>query len=372
MTSSVLVEDNVSRHILSFTHENFLFTRTVCKAWYKNGADTNSKTNHHRAVDSVSTLDEAFHHGFCDPEFYGTYTLALQNKSDISVFEHFVVDCELGLDEDDVQWASGAGRIDVLQLYKKKGGATFDEKVLHFAVRYGHLETLVYLMDLNCPVDYTLIDWGYNLNPNPKLKMRSMEMAVEDGRIDIVKQLRTVDYPFTYDTFHTAADGESFAMLRYLQEEADRDFHDHDSYLTKFIHFVEGGNYKKVEMMIKSDVVSYDYLGLDVAFRNEDRQMVHVFAKFMGFVTDTALIFNNVSLAKYLIHEFRVMPTYDAYRCIIGYNKDDRKDDDWLIDSLNWLYDEERCPLENGKSLSYTLSNQSPVVQKWFQDRLQG
>lgn len=64
MANTIITEDNVSKHILSFTRDSFLFTRTVCKVWHENGAETNTQTHANRAVDSISTFDQACEHGY--------------------------------------------------------------------------------------------------------------------------------------------------------------------------------------------------------------------------------------------------------------------------------------------------------------------
>ena len=359
-SSSVLVEDNVSKHILSFTRENFLFTRTVCKAWHKNGADTSSKTNHHRAVDSVSTLDEALESGFGDDDdFFCTYLLAFCNNSHISVFQHFL-DLGYGFYHYDVEYAAEVNRVDVLQFFKKYG-ATFDERILHIAVFHGHLETLEYLMGVDCPVDSVLIEFGDHFAD--AFKMRSMEIAVRDGRIDIVKQLRTVDYPFATETFEVALEGENIDMLKYLKEEAGEDFK--DPYKTHFHKFVLHSDRKAVVMLREHGLVG-DFRGAI----GKDLYTVMLLEKYGCHVrpemVDAAVYDHDLRLAKYLVRSRGIVPTSRAYGNLLRRHAQD----EWFIESLNWLHDEAHCKLELGDDLLMEhLANQSPLVRQWFSDR---
>ena len=371
MTSStVLTEDNVSKHILSFTRDNFLFTRTVCKTWYNNGADTNTKTNIHRAVDSPSTVGEAWEHGY-PSDLYAPYLDAFNNRSDISVFQH-LVDIEEEWIDCVVETAAKCNRLDVLQLFKKHETTfetTFDEKVLHSAVHHGHLEILQYLMGKRCPVDSTCIEWGFDDEVERAFKMRSMEIAVRDGRIDIVKQLRTVDYPFTTVTFEEALGAGNVDMLKFLKEEAGEDFE--NPYQNKFCEFVYDRDYASVILFLENDIVD-DYKELVECVEGaEFRRMIEILVNYGCYVrehvVENALHDHNVDLAKFLVREYGVVPTSRAYGCLLG----GQKKDELLVETLNWLHNEVGCKLESrDKLLVKYLDGESLEVQKWFHDRM--
>ncbi|CAN0235737.1 unnamed protein product [Ectocarpus fasciculatus] len=49
--------------------------------------------------------------------------------------------------------------------------------------------------------------------------MRSMEVAISEDNLPMVKILRTVDYPFVEDSFTFACDTENVDMVKYLLQE---------------------------------------------------------------------------------------------------------------------------------------------------------
>lgn len=260
MANTIITEDNVSKHILSFTRDSFLFTRTVCKVWHENGAETNTQTHANRAVDSISTFDEACEHGY-PSNVYAPYLSACRNNSDITVFEHMVDIGDIWCEEE-VWYAVENNRIDVLQLFVKHG-QVLCEKIFHTAVRYGHLQIVDYLMRIKCPVDSTLIEWGFGDYVVPEIKMRSMEIAVRDGRVDIVKKLRAVDYPFTEETFQAAIEGGDIDTLKYLkEEEAKEEGGEDDPYFDEYIDLVADKNYAKIEKLLENGLVDGIFSGL--------------------------------------------------------------------------------------------------------------
>lgn len=355
MTSSVLTEDNVSKHILAFTRDNFLFTCTVCKAWYKNG-ETNSKTSNLRAVDSPSTLDEAFQHEY--PATHAPFMCAFDNNSDISVFEHLVEYYGADPDWEEVGAAAEQNRIDVLKLFRNHGkvfgeevhGQVFDESVLYRAVQGGQLNTVEYLMGVGCPAD-------------SKDKVRSMEIAVGDGRIDIVKQLRTVDYPFNWDTFAAAINGKDIDMLKYLKENADGEFE--DPYDDDLSASVVNHDYESVKMLLDNDLVD-DY-GHCIVHASTDYSMIKLLelygCRVCETLVDNAILDQHVELARHLVEEYNVFPTSYAYRFVFqdGFAED--------VDTLNWLHDELGLKWDPKDPTKYVEGDLSPVVRQWFYDR---
>ena len=359
---SVVTEDNVSTNILSFTQDSFLFIRTVCKAWHKNGGDTNTQTHANRAVDSISTFEEACEHGY-PSNVYAPYLSACRNNSDISVFRHLV---KIGQEwcHEDVWYAVEHNRMDVLKLYQMHG-EELNEKILHTAVRYGHLEIIEYLLCVNCPVDSTLIEWGFGKYVVAEIKMRSMDIAVLHGRVDIVKKLRTVDYPFIAETFEAAIDGGNIDMLKYLKED-ESEYGEDDPYFDEFIQLVADKNYAKVQMLLENDLIDCIFSGVYHAFMNDDRQMIELLVKYMDNIMDYFLVGGNLDLAKCLFREHDISPTSSSYSCVLSI----RATEEWVLETLYWLYDEVGCKPESSKCLTRSLIRESPVVQQWFRDRL--
>lgn len=364
----IILEDNVSKHILSFTKDNFLYTRTVCKVWYKNGNETNTKTNYLRAVDSISTLDEAFEHGYpalrkCGGSYYAApYYDALENKSGIFIFQHLVENGHEWMFHE-VLCAAGFNRVDVLQLYRTNG-AVFDARILHEAVQHGHRQVLEYLMGVGCPVDCEVIDWGFGDNVPEELKMRSMEIAVRDGRIDIVKQLRTVDYPFTWDTFTAAINAKDINMLKYSKENADGEFE--NPYEEDFSQFMLDNDSESVKMLLDNDLICH-YDDYTMPGACTDYSMIKLLELY-GYrvcerLIDNVILDQRVELARHLVEEYNVCPTSEAYNFVLqdGFEED--------VDTLNWLHDEVGCKWDSKDVENILERDISPVVRQWFQDR---
>lgn len=182
-------------------------------------------------------------------------------------------------------------------------------------------------MSVDCPVDSTHIEWGI-VSPAEELEMRSMELAVEAGRIDIVKQLRTVEYPFTCETFEAAIKTGDIDMLKYLKEEA--------------VEHCENPYQHRLQLLEK-----YGW-----QLREE--------------VIDNALRDHNICLAKYLVDTYDVKPSPRAYRFVLARDAQD----EWFIDVLNWLHDDVLVRKLKSDSehelLENTVRSKSPWVQMWF------
>ena len=371
MASFIITEDNVSANILSFTRQNFLFTRTVCKSWYKNGKGT--ATHVHRSVDSISTVDEAYDDFPLD--LYAPYIDALENKSEISVFE-YLVSTRHELVEEGAPYAAQHGRVDVLQLFHENEQdldmqmPVLDKRTLHTAVQHGQLHTLVYLMHSGCPVDATRIEWGCGDHVVEELKMCSMEMAARDGRLDIMKQLRTnvlPSTPFPHETVKYALEGEHLDVLKYIK--------DIYRYCDVFLRFLSeassDGDSHRVELLVSNDLVKDIYPVLLHAFEDGDTEMVDVIVITMtesaeAAAVDQALALRRnigICLANYLVCEHNIMPTPEAYNCLLR----TRHGESSLIGILNWLFDDLGIRV-NPEGLK-NLANHSAVVQQWFHDR---
>lgn len=372
MTSSIITEDNVSANILSFTRQNFLFTRTVCKSWYKNGKGT--ATHVHRAVDSISTVDEAYE---CEYplNLYAPYIDALENKSDISVFEYLVRTYEFV--EEGALYAAQHGRPDVLQLFLENEQdldmkiPVLDKRTLHTAVQHGQLETLVYLMSAGCPVDETRIEWGFGENVVEELKMCSMEMAARDGRLDIMKQLRTnvlPSTPFPHETVEYSIEGGHLDVLKYIKDVCRYDVF--GRFLFKALS--DGDMYDEVAFLVSNDLVKDTFPAVVCAFEDGETDMVDEIVintakstEAAGLVDQALGSYRNkgICLASYLVCEHNIMPTPDAYNCLLR----TRLEDGSLVILFSWLYDDLGIRV-NPEGLT-NLANHSAAVQQWFHDR---
>ena len=101
-------------------------------------------------------------------------------------------------------------------------GYPANDRVLHAAVRCNRREVVKYLLRVGCSVDKTVIEWGFGPYIVDELKMRSMEVAISEENLPMVKILRTVDYPFIEDSFAFACDTENREMCKYLIQEGCR------------------------------------------------------------------------------------------------------------------------------------------------------
>ena len=313
--------------------------------------------------------EDTLHYEYPDYTMIWPYRDALYNKSDISVFEYLIRQ-GLSVQEADVCAATYSDRVDVLELFHKNG-STFNEMTIVMAVGEANkLETLQYLMRKGCPVDLTPIDFqqAYERDDNDDgcyTGYRSMEIAVYWGRIDQIKQLRTVLYPFVPKTFEVALSGQdsSIDLLQYLKEEASG-----DPFCGQYIQLCKGSWYNDVEACFLEDkIVDNMSIGYDIAVDRDDRALVALLARykipFPEGLANAALRGPGLDSAKYLASEYNVMPTSDAYSCVLRTPPAEEE----LLGKLNWLYEDLGIRV-NPEGLT-NLANHSTAVQRWFHDR---
>lgn len=171
-------------------------------------------------------------------------------------------------------------------------------------------------------------------------------------------------------------------MLKYLKEEAGEDFE--NPYESKFCEFVYDRDYASVILLLENELVDDYKESVECIEGAECRRMIELLVNYGCYVrehvVENALNDCNVDLAKFLVHEYGVVPTSRAYGCVLG----GHVEDELLIETLNWLHDEVGCKLKSDEyfydevgKLRFSdelwkkyLEGESLEVQKWFHDRV--
>lgn len=362
--SAILTEGRVSANILSFADKTFLFTGTVCKAWRRNSKST--ETGAQQSIESLSRLDEAGEYGI-NPHLASFWSL--KNNADISIIRK-LNETKCFWEQQDIEHAAELGRIDVLQ-FMRENWYFADERVLHTAVRYNRLDVVKYLLSVNTPVDKTVIEWGFGPYIIDELKMRSMEVAISEENLAMVKLLRTADYPFIEDSFTFACDTENADMMKYLVEQGCTP---PDGL---FAESVENGDYSTVAFLIDNLFLrdEWDLWGCTV----DDNQDMMMFLLDKGIIptdddVDSAICGGNIHSAKFLTSEYKCRPTSLAYMLVFESSFCDCH----YLELLNWLYDDMQVSLgfvllkemQEHPRGSLVLDGCSSVIEDWFEERL--
>lgn len=362
--SAILTEGNVSANILSFTSEEFLFTATVCTTWRQNSKSTHTRVG--ASVESISRLEEAEQHGV---NLHLASFHSLENGASISVIRKLNETC-CYWEQFDIERAAEHGRIDVLKFMHEMGYPP-DERVLHTAVRYNCQEVVKYLLGVGCPVDKTVIEWGFGPYIIDELKMRSMEVAITEKNLTMVKILRTTDYPFIDDSFEFACETENIEMLTYLVQEGCRA----PEHL--FRESVQVGNYFTLEFLIDNNLLVSEWDLWGCIMDEDDDMMTFLLTK--GIIptdddVDSAIAAGNLETAKFLTKEYDCRPTSLAYMLTF----DNLFCDCHYLVYLNWLHDDMGCGLgfssledmHQDPHGSFVLENCSSTIEGWFEERL--
>lgn len=363
--SSIITEGHVSANILSFGEKDFLFTGTVCRAWRQNSSST--YTGAGAAVESVSRLQEARQHGV-NHQMASFHSL--EDGASIAVIRK-LNETYCFWEQFDIERAAEHGRVDVLKFMREKGYAA-DERVLHSAVRYNQEEVVKYLLRVGCAIDKTVIEWGFGPYIIDELKMRSMEIAISEKNLSMVKILRTVDYPFIDDSFAVACKTQNTEMLEYLIQEKC------PVPQGLFRESIELRNFSTLEFLIDRELL-VDEWDLWGCIMDDDDDMMMIFLLGKGIVpkdndVDSAIAAGKLGVAKYLTKEYSCRPTALAYMLIF----DNIMCDCHYVMYLDWLYDCMQCSI-GFSSLgdmyedphgAYVLENCSSTIEDWFVERI--
>lgn len=365
MSSSILTEGHVSANILSYGVADFLFTGTVCRAWRQNSTNTYTRTG--AAVESISRLQEAAHRGV---NLHLASFHSLEDGASIDVIRK-LNESYCFWEQFDIERAAEHGRVDVLKFMREKGYPA-DKRVLHSAVRHNQQEVVKYLLGIGCPVDKTVIEWGFGPYIIDELKMRSMEVAISEGNLSMVKILRTVDYPFVDDSFVFACETQNTELLEYLIREKCR------VPQGLFRESVELRNFFTLEFLIdhKLLVDEWDLWG---CIADEDDDMM-IFLLGKGIIptdddVDSAIAAGNLGTAKFLTKEYSCRPTPLAYMIVF----DNIMCDCHYMMYLDWLYNDMQCSIgfsslqdmHEDPHGAYVLENCSNTIEDWFVNRIE-
>ncbi|CAM9100691.1 unnamed protein product [Ectocarpus sp. 8 AP-2014] len=363
--SSIITEGHVSANILSFGENDFIFTGTVCRAWRQNSRST--YTGAGAAVESISRLQEACEHGvnlqvasFHSLEDGASIDVIRKLNETYCFWEHF-----------DIERAAEHGRVDVLKFMREKGYVA-DERVLHTAVRYNQEEVVEYLLGIGCPIDKTVIEWGFGPCIIDELKMRSMEVAISEGNLSMVKILRTADYPFIDESFVFGCETRNTEMLEYLTQEK--------CHVPQglFRESIELRDFSTLEFLIDHDLLVDEWDLWGCIMDDDDDMMTFLLGK--GIVpkdddVDSAIGSGNLDVAKWLTKEYSCRPTSLAYMLVF----DNAMCDCHYAMYLDWLYDDMQCSIEfssledmcEDPRGAYVLENCSSTIEDWFVARIE-
>lgn len=375
--SEVLTEGRVSKTILSFGKEDFLFTGTVCRSWRENSAS--AETGAKASVESRSRVAETLTNQMLNDTYekciHKALNFALHNDADLSVLEELYIRRCCTWENMIIQFLAQYGRADVIE-FLTKNGIVLDAKVLHVAVHYDRLNVVQHLLKHNCPVDKELIkksDWQSGRHVRHNFEMRSLEMAISHQNLEMIKTLRTVDYPFIADTFRVACETKNLEIMKYLHEEGCTpdeslffDSHEiDDTFSLEF--FCENGYFRDEWEDILPSSVLYGHEKLTNFLLGEGIVPT-------DDVVDCAICAGNMQLAFFLTKRYTCRPTAVAYTDMF----ETELCDCTYLHCLRWLYYDMECSIgftsfkemQDDQSGAYVLSTASDMIKDWFKERL--
>ncbi|CAN0583546.1 unnamed protein product, partial [Ectocarpus sp. 12 AP-2014] len=319
------------------------------------------------AVESISRLQEAGVHGV---NFHLASFHSLEDGASIAVIRK-LNESYCFWEQFDIERAAEHGRVDVLKFMREKGYPA-DERVLHSAVRYNQQEVVKYLLGIGCPIDKTVIDWGFGPYIIDELKMRSMEVAISEGNLSMVKILRTVDYPFIDDSFVFACETQNTEILEYLIQE--------NCHVPQglFRESIELRNFSTLEFLIDHELLVDEWDLWGCIMDDDDDMMMFLLGK--GIIpkdddVDSAIAVGNLDVAKFLTKEYSCRPTQLAYTIVF----DNIMCDCHYVMYLDWLHDDMHCSIgfssledmyEDPQG-AYVLENCSSTIEDWFAARIE-
>ncbi len=368
--SGILTEDCVSECILSFGKEDFLFTGTVCRSWRKNSGCTGTHVK--ASVESVSRVKESFEYDICTDE---AAFVAIEEGASISVFKaiydrgfYWWDGVDLGAAVH-LEVAATYGRTDVLEFLTPLGPlgvVRYDEKFLRKAVVLSKLENEIvevvrFLLNTGCPIDAFLSG------------ERSMEIAIKQENLDLIKALRTADYPFISTTFRTACETKNVAIVRYLHDEGCKPDED------LFWDLKNNDEWVLVEVLCRMGYGRDEWdLNTYLAF---GRTQLSMFVLEQGVIptdrcVDGAISGGDLGTAMLLTTKYSCRPTSQAY--IELFNNDYVQCDAYNFRVLEWLHDEMGCDIgfssfEEMKKEPHgrcIVDGQSKAIVDWFKNKL--
>ncbi|CAM9095292.1 unnamed protein product [Ectocarpus sp. 12 AP-2014] len=251
-------------------------------------------------------------------------------------------------------------------------GCVADERVLHTAVRHNHPSVVEYLLGVGCPVDTEIIEWGMEPYIIDELKMRSMEVAISEENLPMIKILRTADCPFVDDSFRFACDTENLEILNYIVEEGCEP----PEYF--FPQSVETRDFFALGFLMDNGLLR-DEWDLWGSVMDADVQMMSFLlrkgVKPTDDDVDSAIASGNLEIAQFLTGKFECCrPTKFAYTLTF----ENSFCDCHYLTYLNWLHDDMKCgigfsSLEEMRDDSrggYVLDRCSKTIEDWFEERV--
>lgn len=365
--SDIITEGKVSNHILSYTDDEYLYTGTVCRSWYKNSRGRGTQLE--KTVESASRVEEALTNGFCSSS---ALKYSIDNGHDISVIWKLR---ELGTkwDEGDMGSAAYNGRLDVVE-YMHKDGVPFDEEILRDAAWGDHIDVVKYLLDNKCPIDKTVLE-KYDNNCHEWFKNRSMELAINNKNLGILKLLVGAGCPFIEDTFRIACNTKNLEIVQYL---CDQGCDESDNVL--YHDYIINRDYPALRFIFDNGLMKSEW-GMCVGLCDNDRNMISFLINHgirpKNEDIDEAIEAANLGLAKFFNRAFGIVPTSNAYMEIFSIDYG-LFGVEVYIEILNWLF--YVMEVEIGVSSFQDLLSHSRVkssigklsdtIFNWYKERL--
>lgn len=153
---SVVTEGNVSKHILSFSHGEFIFTAPVCKSWNENASCRGTSVSEAlRSLSRVKEMDACGALYKCG----GSLFFSVQLCRDVELERRIpLVDC---LDFDRYEHLHGDKWCaeDVQLLLENKLGTLYSNYLIE-AIRYNKIDVAELLIEHGCPIADDIVDYA--------------------------------------------------------------------------------------------------------------------------------------------------------------------------------------------------------------------
>lgn len=399
---SVITEGNVSKNVLSYTGDEFLFTATVCKSWRCNSIG--KCTSFVSIFQSASRMQEAIRSGV---ETDYLFDMAVLLGAEVQVLE--VIACHETTDmlPVTIRYAAFFGRVDVVEYIEKLNGYEYDEYDLFEAIRGGHMDVVKRVICREeCPPINAIVQWpllGLEANPSEDkngllcksgtegqlnlLKRRinlcdkcdatctelgkfmneefyhsmeamsCMELAIRKNRLDIVRVLREHGGEFEEDSdyagsFSVALQLGNSEMLLYLKDAGcfigESTLYEYISHMYPDYEF----DMSTVEFVLRHRLVQIDEGCLFTAIYHGRMDLLELLLQYEAPVrdhhVDTAVAKRNFSLAERLMRVQGCHLTARAYEFVLtrGASEDslhengvgDIQEDAFYLQKLSWVY----------------------------------
>lgn len=399
---SVITEGNVSKSVLSFTADEFLFAATVCKSWRCNS--TGKYTNFMSVFQSASRMQEAIRSGVQTDYLFD---MAVLLGAEVQVLEVIAGHETTDMLPVTMRYAAFFGRVDVVEYIENQKGYDYDEYDLFEAIRGGHMDVVKRVICRGvCPPINAIVEWpllGLESNPSEDKNrllsksgtegqlyllrrrinlcdkcdvtchqlgefmneefyhsmeaMSCMELAIRKNRLDIVRVLREHGGEFEEDSdypgsFSVALQLGNSEMLLYLKDAGcvigEDTLYEYISHMYPEYEF----DISIVEFVLQHRLVTIEEGCLSTAIYNGRMDLLELLLQHEAPVcddhVDEAVAKRNFSLVDRLMRVHGCRPTPRAYEFVLthGASEDslhengvgDIQEDAFYLQKLGWVH----------------------------------